>query len=189
MTRQEGEPTDNLATAESTETAAEGVVAGPESRSERLTLAIRQLLDALDRCAGDPPDCPHCDPARRFALDLLKPDPGQPEPATSTEQERVRLSGRAGADPSFRTTPNGTLVGRFPLAVRDGEKPTAWFPVLAFNQRAEQLREIVKRGAALDVVGYLHPREVRSREGKTRTVQEIYAVTVKTAGTTRRGAR
>jgi single-stranded DNA-binding protein len=50
--------------------------------------------------------------------------------------------------------------------------------VLAFNQRAERLREFVKRGLAVNVVGYLHSREVRSREGAPRELQEIYAVSV-----------
>ena len=41
-----------------------------------LVNAIKGLLEALDRCGGDPPDCPYCGPARAFALDLINPKPG-----------------------------------------------------------------------------------------------------------------
>src|SRR5690242_16773239 len=36
--------------------------------------AVEQLLQALEACAGDPPDCPHCGPARSFAESLLSSD-------------------------------------------------------------------------------------------------------------------
>lgn len=154
------------------------------TRESQLTLAVRQLLDALDRCAGDPPDCPHCGPARVFADSLLNPEE-QPNNNPASERERVSLSGRVGSDPSFRTTPKGTLVARFPLAVHGADNSTTWFPVLAFNQRAEQLKDFVKRGMPLDVVGYLHTREARSRNGTPTTIREVYAVTVTTPGAKR----
>jgi hypothetical protein len=155
--------------------------AEPESDTTQLQQAIRALLDALDRCAGDPPDCPHCGPARALALDLIGAAEDQVKP--KPEQERVQLSGRVGADPTFRTTPKGTLIGRFPLAVRNADDSTTWFPVLAFNQRAERLKDVVERGAPVNVVGYVHEREGRTRDGKPRMVQEVYAVTVTRPGT------
>jgi single-stranded DNA-binding protein len=88
------------------------------------------------------------------------------------------LAGRVGADPTFRTTPKGTLVGRFSLAVHGPDHATTWFPVVAFNQRAERLRDSVKRGVAVNVVGYVHSRETGSRDGSPRTIREIYAVSV-----------
>ena len=148
-----------------------------ETRESKLERAVYQLLDALDACGGDPPDCPHCGPARAFAQDLLGTEALQKSPPNA-EQERVTFSGRAGSNPTLRTTPKGTLIARFPLAVHGPGNTTTWFPVLAFNQRAERLKEIVSRGAALHVTGYLHSRETRSRDGSTRTIQEIYAVTV-----------
>lgn len=41
-----------------------------------LVEAINGLLEALDRCGGDPPDCPYCGPARAFALQLIAPESG-----------------------------------------------------------------------------------------------------------------
>jgi hypothetical protein len=63
---------------EMTEQQPEAEFAGnPESKLEvdgreaRLVEAIGGLLDALERCGGDPPDCPYCGPARAFAEELL----------------------------------------------------------------------------------------------------------------------
>jgi hypothetical protein len=144
-------------------------------------LAVRQLLDALDRCAGDPPDCPHCGEARRFAIDLLQPRPvdhATQEIGSEQEQLRLHLAGRVGADPVFRTTPKGTLVGRFPLAIHNPDNTTTWQQVLAFNARAEKLRDTIHKGDAVQVVGYVHEREGKGRDGQPRTIRELYAVTV-----------
>ena len=154
----------------------------PEGRDRipQLTRAVQQLLDALDRCAGDPPDCPHCGPARSFALGLLNPNPTEQTQnlQPGTEQERLSLMGRVGAEPAFRTTPKGTLVARFPLAVHNPDNSTTWHQVLAFNQQAEKLKESVTKGEAVQVVGYMHTREGRGRDGQPRTIRELYAATV-----------
>jgi len=82
-------------------------------------------------------------------------------------------------------TPKGTLVARFSLAVHGPDNSTTWFPVLAFNQRAERLKDFVKRGMPLNVVGYLHTREGKSRDGQPTQIREVYAVTVTTPGARR----
>ena len=88
-----------------------------------------------------------------------------PKPSASTgdtpEQrgrERLTLSGRVGAAPTLRTTPKGTLVARFPLGVHEDSGATTWHTILAFNQRAEQVRTSVKKGDAVEVIGYRHTR-------------------------------
>jgi single-strand DNA-binding protein len=156
-----------------------------ETTEGRLVTAVRSLLDALERCSGDPPDCPHCGPARAFALEMLTPAV-LPEPP-KTEQERVQLAGRVGGDPTFRTTAKGTQVGRFSLAVRNEDNSTTWYPIVAFNRRADQMKGVVEKGAALSVVGYLHSREARSRDGKPRTITEVYAVAVTSLGSRKKG--
>jgi hypothetical protein len=151
-----------------------------EDKEARLTKAVRLLLDALDRCSGDPLDCPHCGPSRTYALNLLNNEQPQQNDRvqSSTEQERVSLSGRVGADPTFRTTPKGTLVARFSLAVHLQENQTQWQQIVAFNQRAERLKESLKKGQSVQVIGYQHSREAPTRDGGTRTISEIYAVTI-----------
>ena len=153
-----------------------------ENREGNLLRAVNLLLEALDSCAGDPPDCPHCGPARAFALSLLENThaevTSQPAEASERDKTRVSLSGRLGADPNFRTTPTGTLIARFPLAVHEDDKTTTWYPVLAFNDRAEKLRGLLKRGDPVSVVGYIHERDAKTKDGQPHKVTELYAVTV-----------
>lgn len=158
------------------------IESGGEKREENLVRAVNLLLEALDSCAGDPPDCPHCGPARSFAINLLENSQSQAgsqvqEPAEQA-RTRVALSGRLGADPNFRTTPAGTLIARFPLAVHEADKTTTWYPVLAFNDRAEKLRGLLKRGDPVSVVGYIHERDAKTKDGQPHKVTELYAVTV-----------
>ncbi len=103
--------------------------------------------------------------------------PAEPKPE---ERVRVALSGRLGADPTFRTTPKGVLVARFQLAVHEEQDSTTWHTVLAFGDRAEKLRGALRKGQEAQVVGYLHERDIPTREGGTRRVQEIYAALVQT---------
>lgn len=95
------------------------------------------------------------------------------------KQERVTLQGRAGRDPHIRTTPNGKTVAQFPLGVKDEENNTTWHTVVAFDKRARKLQEGVKKGDAVQVIGYKHLKELKGKDGKPRTVEEIYAVVVK----------
>lgn len=147
-------------------------------RETVLTTAVEMLLDALDRCGGDEPDCPHCGPARAFALQALELTPAGAE-TPEQRPERLTLRGRAGTEPSFRTTRNGTSIARFPLAVRDDDGETDWHTVVTFGDRAERLRGTVHRGSVVEVVGYLHERTARTRGGQPRVVQELYAAVVR----------
>lgn len=148
------------------------------SREDALGTAVGMLLEALDRCGGDGPDCPHCGPARAFALQALEITPS-PDPKPESQAERLSFRGRAGTDLSFRTTRNGRAIGRFPLAVRDEAGDTAWHNVVVFGERAERLREVVRRGEVIEVVGYLHERTARARGGQPRVIQELYAAVVR----------
>ena len=99
--------------------------------------------------------------------------------AEPEEQERVTLAGRLGQDPRLRTTPNGTLIAQFPLGVKDetDRTKTTWHQVLAFQQRAEQVRDRLKKGDVVEVIGYRHERTIPRRNGP-RTVAQIYATVV-----------
>ena len=99
--------------------------------------------------------------------------------AESRERERVTLTGRLGQNPRLRTTPKGTLVAQFPLGVKDETDltKTTWHQVLAFQKRAEQVRDRLKKGDAVEVIGYRHERTIPGRNGP-RTVAQIYATVV-----------
>ena len=108
-------------------------------------------------------------------------EPGDTPPTAEVrEQERVTLTGRLGQNPRLRTTPKGTLVAQFPLGVKDDADLTksTWHQVLAFHTRAEQVRDTLKQGDAVEVIGYRHTRQIPGRNGP-RTVQEIYATVLK----------
>jgi single-strand DNA-binding protein len=93
----------------------------------------------------------------------------------------VQLSGRLGQDPAIRTTPKGVLVARFPLGIRDEADLTTthWHTVLAFRDRAQWIRDTLTKGMPVEVIGYLHEREIPRRDGTRRTIQEIYATVIK----------
>ena len=118
---------------------------------------------------------------RRVPVELPTPT-GEAAAATQTrEQERLTLAGRLGQDPRIRTTAKGTLVAQFPLGVKqdpDLDK-TTWHTVVAFRQRAEQVRDTLKKGDAVEVIGYRHERQVPRRDGTTRTVEEVWATVIK----------
>lgn len=145
-------------------------------RERQLEQAVVQLLDALERCGGDGPECPHCGLARQFAIGLLTEQPG----ATEQEEppERVRLSGRLGSDVSFRATKRGRAIARFPLGVSGDDGEARWHQVVAFGDRAERLRGRLTKGQRVDVVGYWHDRKARTRGGRVQRIRELYAAAV-----------
>ena len=108
------------------------------------------------------------------------PPPRSQEGSPQPERQRVTLAGRLGASPSFRTTPKGQLLGRFPLAVHD-EDSTRWVQVLAFGQRAEKLRDETRlaKGEQVEVIGYPHPKHSKGKDGKTRVEVEVYATVIR----------
>jgi len=99
------------------------------------------------------------------------------------------LTGNVGAAPSFRTTPRGVQVGHFPFGVHETDE-TSWVHILTFfdpkepdekkRRRAEKLlrtvREKVKKGEELTVVGYPHTKEVQQKNGSVQVVQQLYLV-------------
>ena len=89
------------------------------------------------------------------------------------------LAGRVGAVPAFRTTPKGQLIAQFPLGVHPEPDVTEWHTVLAFGKRAEELRGNLRKGEPVEVIGYVHTRTIRGKDGKSRTVEEVYASAVR----------
>ena len=121
-----------------------------------------------------------------------RPTGQQDVPVNHEAEERVRVSGRLGRDPSFYTTRSGKRVAKFPLAVPQAEGQTSWHDVVAFDERADELKERagagqLGRGNAVDVVGYWHENQKPGKDGTARTVRDLYAVAVQKQ-TARNGA-
>ncbi len=106
----------------------------------------------------------------------------RPQTAQQEKERRPRLTltGRVGKAPAMRTTRNGVLIARFPLAVHSEEGETTWHQIVAFNEKAETAQDTLAKGQVVEVIGYLHEREQTTREGKKRRIQEVYAAVIKT---------
>ncbi|MEV0177487.1 single-stranded DNA-binding protein [Streptomyces sp. NPDC050803] len=94
------------------------------------------------------------------------------------------MVGRLGRTPTFRTTASGKLIGKFPLAVHLENGETQWHDILAFGDRAVALQERAEaeelvKGREVEVVGYMHEREYKARNGETKKAREINSVAVK----------
>jgi len=102
-------------------------------------------------------------------------------PSVSTEHApkretdpRLVLRGNVGRSPRLHTSPKGQLIAEFPLGVHSDDETTTWHTVVAFGPRAERVRDALKRGDAVEVIGYLRQRQKRQADGRARTVQEIW---------------
>ena len=107
------------------------------------------------------------------------PAPANQETGPQPEKRRVVLTDRVGAAPAFRTTPKGQTIAQFPLGVHPDSETTEWHTILAFGERAEQLRGTLRKGEQVEVIGYVHTRTIRGKDGKSRTVEEVYASAVR----------
>ncbi|WP_263359508.1 single-stranded DNA-binding protein [Acidicapsa ligni] len=76
------------------------------------------------------------------------------------------LLGHVGKDPEIRSTAGGTIVASFSFATSDRQKDsqgnwtdkTEWHNLVAFNRTAEIVREFVKKGTPLFVIGKIQTR-------------------------------
>ncbi|WP_184932108.1 single-stranded DNA-binding protein [Streptomyces nymphaeiformis] len=138
------------------------------------------------QAVGAPQDEHPLDRAARIrAQDQARREPAADDAeAKEADGQRVKLVGRLGRNPTFRTTASGKLVGKFPLAVHLENGETQWHDILAFGDRAATLQkraeadELVK-GREVEVVGYVHEREYKARNGETKVAREINSVAVK----------
>ena len=91
----------------------------------------------------------------------------------------ISLIGRLTADPELRTTPTGSSVISFCLAVqrdyvKQGEERQADFiDCVAWNQTAEIIKRFMHKGSSLAVTGRLQTRTYEDREGNKRKVSEV----------------
>jgi len=104
----------------------------------------------------------------------------EPGAGEAEEKNRVALQGRLGSAPRFRTTVNDKLIAQLPLAVHHDDKSTTWHTVVAFGEKAAQLRDQdFKKGELIHVVGYEHLRLFKNKDGAERSEIQIYAAVVK----------
>ncbi len=94
---------------------------------------------------------------------------------------RVILVGNLVADPELKTTPSGTSVTRFRIAVnrrftRAGEQPqTDFFDIVAWRQTAEFIARFFTKGRPILVSGSLQNRNWTDNNGVKHYATEIVA--------------
>lgn len=96
---------------------------------------------------------------------------------------KVQMTGRLGADPEMRYTPQGHAVTTFRVAANrswhtsEGEahEDTEWFRVVAWNKLAEICNQWLTKGARVYVEGRMQTRQWQDQEGQTRYLSEVIA--------------
>jgi single-strand DNA-binding protein len=102
----------------------------------------------------------------------------------SRDLNKVMLTGRLGADPEMRFTPQGTAVTTFRVASNrpwksgDGvqHEDTEWFRIVAWDKLAEICNEYLKKGTRVYIEGRLQTRSWDDRDtGEKRYITEVIA--------------
>ena len=96
---------------------------------------------------------------------------------------KVMITGRLGADPEMRFTPQGSAVTTFNVASgrtwrsADGTQhdDTEWFRVVAWDKLAEICNQYLTKGARVYVEGRLQTRKYQDRDGVNRQSTEVIA--------------
>lgn len=94
---------------------------------------------------------------------------------------KVVLIGRLTKEPENRSTPGGTSVTTFTLAVdrnftnQSGEKETDFLPIVTFKSLADNCYKYLDKGRLVAVSGRIQTRSYEGNDGKRRYVTEIIA--------------
>jgi single-strand DNA-binding protein len=99
---------------------------------------------------------------------------------------KVQMTGRLGADPEMRYTPQGHAVTTFRAAsnrswrTSEGEahEDTEWFRVVAWNKLAEICNQWLSKGSRVYVEGRMQTRQWQDQEGQTRYQTEVIAIDI-----------
>ncbi|MDN6167572.1 MAG: single-stranded DNA-binding protein [Lactococcus lactis] len=93
----------------------------------------------------------------------------------------VVLVGRLTKDPDLRYTQSGTAVANFTLAVnrtftnQDGEREADFINCVIWRKAAENLANMVGKGAQIGVTGRIQTRNYENKEGQRVFVVEVVA--------------
>ena len=100
----------------------------------------------------------------------------------------VVLMGRLTADPELKTTPNGTSVTSFSMAVernyapKGQERETDFINVVAWRQTAEFVCRYFDKGQIIAITGSIQTRKYQDKNGNNRTAVEVVANQVSFCG-------
>ena len=95
--------------------------------------------------------------------------------------KKVQLTGRLGADPEMRYTPQGSAVTTFRVACnrtwkdREGNThdDTEWFRIVAWDKLAEICNQYLTKGSKVYIEGRLQTRKWTDQSGQERYTSEV----------------
>lgn len=98
----------------------------------------------------------------------------------SLNLNKVILAGRLTADPELKSTPSGTHVTSFTIAVdrrvaKDAEKKADFVSVVAWKQTAEFITKYFRKGSSLCIAGSIQTRSWSAQDGSKRYATEVIA--------------
>ena len=91
---------------------------------------------------------------------------------------KVILGGRLTAQPELKTTPSGTTVTSFSIAVnrkraKEGEQQSDFINCVAWKERAEFICKYFGKGSSISIVGELQTRQWKDNNGQNRYATEV----------------
>ena len=92
---------------------------------------------------------------------------------------KVIMTGRTTANLELKSTPSGTSVVEFSIAVNrtfknaNGERESDFFNCVAYNKTAELISKYVNKGDQLGIEGRLQTRNYTNKEGRKVYITEI----------------
>lgn len=100
--------------------------------------------------------------------------------------QQITLIGNLGNDPEERTTPQGTHLLTFSLAVRAGKDTTVWYNCTIWPDRRELFKGLLphlKKGSRVVVTGQLaEPTTYTSKAGETKISLKVYPAIINLVG-------
>ena len=90
----------------------------------------------------------------------------------------IHVIGNVGQDPVLRYAKSGMAVLKFSVAdtfKKDNKETTMWHNVTVFDEMAENVAELVKKGSRVIVHGRLSSSQYTDKEGNEKTSYEIVA--------------
>lgn len=101
---------------------------------------------------------------------------------------KVILMGRLVDEPELKTTPNGTSVTSFRVAIErdykanDGERPADFPTIVCWRSTAEFVCRYFGKGNMIAIEGQVQTRSYQSKDGKNHIATEIMAEKVSFTG-------
>ena len=94
----------------------------------------------------------------------------------------VVLMGRLTKAPEYSTTPSGTAIAKFTVAINDTAEHTDFINCIAWKKTADFINQWFKKGQMICLQGKITTRSYDDKDGNKRYVTEVTALRVEFGG-------